>query len=62
MIHPCGDHLHNRSCHSSRRGINKYKPFKVRFAPKNYKSSSKDSDYYFDNGEIFGSSGRPYGK
>ena len=59
MIHPCGDHLTTRNCQSSRRGINIYRPLKIRFIPKNYRK--KDTKEYYDFGEVFGATGHPYG-
>jgi len=57
-IAPCGDFVKNRDCKSSRRGLNKAKPIKVRFMPPDY---SEDGDYVPDNGKKYGETGKAYG-
>jgi len=57
-IAPCGDYVKNRNCKSSRRGLNKAKPIKIRFMPADY---SEEGDYIPDNGKKYGETGKAYG-
>jgi len=57
-IQPCGEYVKGRSCKTSRRGLNKKKPIKIRFMPEDY---FEDGNYLPDNGATYGSHGKPYG-
>jgi hypothetical protein len=57
-IQPCGEHVKDRDCQTSRRNININKPVKIRFVPKEY---NQPGSFIVDNGLVYGTNGKPYG-
>ena len=58
-IQPCGEHVKGRDCNYSRRNVNTNKPIKIRFVPKDF---NEPGDYLSDNGLMYGSNKKAYGK